>query len=963
MNRWHIQLFSGFRLREPGGSEILTKSRRLIDLLIILALQNDCSYSRHALAKQVFWDIDEGHDSRMRVLLSRATQKFSPYGKSFLRITGDTVWLDPALIEIDLTSVIQLIEEIGSEAIAGRPVKRIFETLGSMISPLELSPGNPSVDQALAAQKSRLRYLIQSKLVPATGVQFSTSIGSLIEILGLEDAASSSCCSQLMMIYAGIGDIGAIHRVFARHEDALDYDFGAVVSSSTHEVYELALSTEPFEGRSIQVSSVPVSPTSSFGFEAFIQKLNSLTRTARKGDFIEIIGSPGSGKSHALALLYFQLKIDTAVLFIDLDRIDQALDTEELHETATVILFDNYAAKYRSVVQHLTLATSAVIAVIATESVSGLPGSVKHSMPSLSAGTSLELGSGTEFILSMLSDNVLPEDSSTRFRYCSELVNLTAGNPGALIKAADIVKSLGFKAGLEFIHSDLLSYGPLTVDQGASSFRKVILEQINGLSPSHLRCCQFLTRLEQPIAVSAIVSSGLVNPGIIRDLCSIGFVQMQQNHSIKIVEPVRLVLSSVKQGQTLPEEWGQLCDSVCHWIQKFAHDVSNHLELSTSIVSLEVICRVLLERGDNLDGLKMFEAMSKWFPGANFTLDIVLQAEARLLSAEFLDPSDWVSFVVAVGKGLFHKGHYKKLLGLCRWAANFSDFEVLGPEGKYRLLNLFGLAYRGNELPEDAQRCYLEALRFAPSNESKVTLYFNLGCLAESISQHKDALNYYEMAATCYSPRTDRRLMTKNTLDILRLRSEIFPDEVRSVGILYSLFKESSVAQDRFTQAIILTGIGESKLKDTQAEDAGHYMIIGVFLCFQTGFTKNTVILCEPTFHSLSLFLRKSNLVRLSNQIEILALSLRNEPNLGGELPQILHLVLNEVLMQCLHELVQMGISIPLDLQMFFAECDSIQARNKEPVPVISIMESLSLKLSSRRAEEEDEVVEDLKHS
>jgi tetratricopeptide (TPR) repeat protein/DNA-binding SARP family transcriptional activator len=947
MDRWRLQLFSGFRLREPGGSEVTTKSRRLIDLLMLLALKNDCSYSRHALAKQVFWDVDEGQDARMTVLLSRASQKLNSFGKSFLGITGDTVWLNQSAIEIDLVQAVRLIEQISSEASEGRPTRRLFEALGNMVSPLELSPGNPFVTEGVNTQRNRIRFLIHSKLVPATGIQGAASVGSLVEVLGLEEPLSATCCSQLMLLYAGIGDTSAVHRVFSRHEDALDDEFGEVVSRKVHDIYKLALSTEPFEGRARLLFSVPPSPVKSFGFEPLIEKLATLVRSARKGDRIELVGGPGSGKTHALSLLFACLTPSNNVAFIDLDQIDQELEQYDDISKSTVLLFDNFAPRHQSIVSSIVAATSATVSIAATECPSELPGSIWHPMPQLEIGHSLEYGSATQLILSELGSQDLPDNPSSVIRLSNELVTLTGGNPGALMKALDIVRTVGFKAAIEFIHSDLLSFGPVSLDRGERSFRRIVLQRVEALSPTQLRSCQILARLRHPISVGALLASHLHGPEVVRDLQAFGLAEPMPQHSVRLVEPVRLVLDSSPLGICLPEEWEQFCDSIYHWISRHADDVSKNLELSFSMGALEVVCGSLLDRGNCLDGLLMFEAISKWFPSSYFAFELVLQAEARLLSIDEIDSEKWGAFVVALGKGFFHKGQYKRMLRLCKWATNFASYELLGSEGKYRLLNLFGLAYRCLDEFSEAEQCYLQALLVAPSSEAKVTLNFNLGCLAEGQGNKLQALKYFESAAREYSPRADRRLMTKNTLDLLRIRSELFPDEAKTESSLLALFKESHLNDDMQAQAILISEIGEFKLRKGHAVDAGHYLIIGVFLCFQLGLTRETARLCKPSLQVLVTYLRHEEALEFADQIEILTLAISMDSNRDWGLPENLHAVLNEVLMQALHHLVSTGIELPGELQSLFVECDRIHSLYQGGIPTASIIESLSLKLSS----------------
>ncbi|ARU39997.1 hypothetical protein CCB80_02135 [Armatimonadetes bacterium Uphvl-Ar1] len=958
LNQWRLQLFSGFRLREPHGNEVKTRSRRLIDLLIILALQKDFSYSRHGLAKQIFWDTDEGQEERLTVLLSRATTKLNSYGKSFLGITGDTVWLDTSLIEIDLSTATQLIERIADEADAGRPVKRLFESLGAMISPLELSPGNIFVDEALSAQKHRLRHLIQCKLVPATGTQYATSIGSLIDVLGLEDPASASSCNQLMLTFAGIGDTGAVHRVFARHEDAMNDEFGAVVSHTTHEIYSLALSTSPFDGTALRYDSSPAVPENSFGIEPIVVKLENLVQSARKGDVIELIGPPGSGKTHLLSVLHSRLSPSNSALFFDLNHIEHEVDVEEgIHSTSRVILVDNYADRSWPQLNSILNSTSAEIAILASEHASQISGSIRIVLSPLDAGSSLNFGPAAQLILSNLEPShlhSLPNDKAAQFRAFNELVQLTGGNPGTLLKSLSIIKALGFKGGIEFIRSELLSFGPITFAQSEHSFRKEILKRFESLDSEHLRCCRLLSKLKLPMSVQALIEAGSFSPAIIQEINAAGVVKMGLDHTVQLTEPVQVVFNSSDFSSIEPDEWSSFCSSVYFWLKRKAENFAEHLELASSMRALELICSSLLDRHDTLDGLFFYESLSMWFPSTSCSPEVTLRAEASLFVADELTPEEWVKIVAAVGKGQFYSGQSEKLLRTIQWARNSSKFELLSQVGKYRILNLHGLAYRSIEDLESAERCYLEALEVAPTADAKVTLNYNLGCVAERKGDKHQALEFYEQAALVFTPNTDRRLMSQSTLDILRLRSELFPNETGIVRSLTALFQESTLAGDRRAQAILLTDIGESKYRDGQTGPATHYMIIGVFLCFQMGFSKNSVRLCSSTLQVLIPCLRSLNVGNVAEQLEVLSIAFNSlEQNWEAVSEQRnLPLVLNDILMRGLHQLSEKGVPVPDELHSFFKECDEIHARTFTNVSTVSTLETLSLRMQRSRDSE-----------
>ncbi len=958
-SRWKLQLFSGFRLRDPFGNEVTTRSRRLIDLLILLALQNDLSISRHLLAKQIFWDSDEGQEERLTVLLSRANTKLSSYGQSFLGITGDTVWLNTALIEVDFVTTYKLIEKIAEEAALGRPVKRLFESLGSMIAPLELSPNNIFLQDALSSQKHRMRHLIQTKLVPATGSRFATSVGSLIDVLGLEEPPSAASCTQLMLIFSGLGDIGSVHRIFARHEDAMDAEFGALVSHTTHEIYNLALSTEPCNGTAYRFDSIPKVPGISFGTELLLDQIESLVDSARKGDVVELVGPTGSGKTHLLASLYGRLSMKCSVLYCDLNMFEQESDLHEGKQSSGhVILIDNFSDRHISILSAINSSALATIAIIATEQHCNIPGTTTIQIPPLSAGTSIEHGPATQLILSEIESNnppLLHQDKSTQFKYCSELVTLTGGNPGTLFKSLDIVKAVGFKSGIELIRSELLSTGPTTFAQSDFSFRKEILRRISILGEDHLKCCRILARLKKPISKHILIETCSISPSVFTDFTSLNVLRDRPDNTIQLIDPVEAVISSSEMGMLEPEEWRLFCESASLWLKRKSENASQNLEVASSMSALETICKHMLENHNVSEGLFFYESLSMWFASASCTLETTIQAEASLYVAENLSTSDWMKVVAAIGRGLFFIGSYERLLSFVQWARNSSKFGLLNEEGRYRLTNLHGLAHRSVENLDAAEQCYLDALELAPTSEAKVTLHFNLGCLAERVGDKLQALQRYERAALEFTPKTDRRLMSQTTLDIIRLRNDLFPGETSFDESLSALFRESTIANDRRAQAILLTDVGEAKCRNGQLEEAAPYMLIGMFLCFQMGFTKDSVRLCRSTIDALIPCLRSLGLKNNAEQIELLSFSFDLAEENSGLLTDspILHAVLNEVLMRSLIQLSESGIEVPSEIRSFYVECDEIQAKSPENISVISTLESLKLRLHSAKLNQE----------
>lgn len=961
--RWRLQIFSGFRLRDPQGIEFRSKSKRLIALLTLLALQKDFAFDRHTLAQAIYWDAEDTREDRLTVLLSRTTKKLQANGISFLKITSDSVWLDPNLVEIDSGVAREIINQISSTAEQGKPIKHQFDSLGDLIAPLDFVTATPHHEQALLSFKQSFLHQIQSKLVPAVGWQYGVTISSIIDSLALEDPLSPSACAQLMAIYAGVGDTASVHKVFARHEDAVSEYFGEPVSKTTEEAYALALESEPYIGMSPIVESEPPNPSVSFGIELFTKNIEAAVSDARRGDIIYIVGSTGAGKTHVLSLLFHNLKANSKVAFIDLVSLEE--DTylvETVSRESNILIIDNYddtrVSQLRALIQHVHPA--AVICAGSTPC--NLPGAAIFPIPRLTSGNRLDLGPAIKLIAHhqfASTSNDLESDILSDLKLYHELTRLTGGLPGALINSTKLIKSMGLKAATEFIKSDLSALTSFRTTSTAFSLRADILSRLEKLNESQLNGCRILARIGAPVPAELLIEAANLSPDILQDLNHLGLIEFESHGLCTLSNPIQEVLIASAIGTIDPNDWNSFTQGALLWLRRKSESESPNLEIAESFKSLSVICDWFLQSSSPNSGIELFCLMARWFGSSDIPMTLPLQVEALLISQSTLDSSKWAAAVRAIGSAYFHCGVYQRMLRLLSWAKNSSQFNQLTQSDQFKILNQTGLAYRCVEDFRSARLYYQQALDLAVENEAKVTLNYNLGCLNEADGDEIRALRYYEFASISYTENTDSRLVVQNTLSILRLRLKHEPNTPGTTELIEELFRENRLTHDRLSQSILLLDVGEVKSASGRYAEGCYYMILGLFMCLQLGYTKDTVSRCVPTLDKLIESLRELHRENLADKVEVVRNGmLVNEKNdiedLESPSRNMLPKVLREVLLQCLQQGLLDDSSLPKELDSIVRDCDALQAGSFDYIPIVPFIEAIRIrvKLESQSPQE-----------
>jgi DNA-binding SARP family transcriptional activator/tetratricopeptide (TPR) repeat protein len=966
---WRIQIFSGFRLRNPDGLEINTKSRRMVALLTLLAFQRDFSIDRHTLAKIIFWDVEENHEERLKVLLSRISSRLNAQGQSFLKITSTLVWLDDSLVELDVEEARKVISEIADRARAGKPINQLFEQLGSIVSNLEVPIDTPFLVTAADHLKQSYLQLILTHLVPAVGALHSASVGALLESMNLEDPLSSNICCQLMAIYSGLGDRSSIHRVFSRHEEAISEEYGDVVSKSVNEAYHLALDSEAFPGIPPATDYIPIRPPYSFGFDEFIAKLTSAIESAQPGDMFYLTGCEGAGKTHMLARLWHENPGTLKYSYIDFNFVEEELEhIMQRHRTSDVILIDNFDNSGADFMRYLHQSNNSPIIVLTGRTTHTYPGITTLRLPRLSAGNRLEVGSAIALLrrsLEMDATNFESNPDATDLKYYHQIAVLTGGIPGALINCAQTIRTFGVKSALNYVQSELSTISAKRLDASAFSLRTTVLSRVLELNEEQLLCCQLLAKINAPIFADLVNEACEIPLTIFDDLIQQGFVSSDSRGLFKLEPSVFQVMSGYSIGAINPAFWQDFCDGALLWLSRRAESISQNLDVADSFDALVVVCESLMQRNDPQNGVEMFCLMSKWFPSVNFPKELALQAESLIVSQPAKSDSDLIVQVCALSGAFFHKGIYSKMLGILQWGKNSINMDSVKPTELSRLYNNLGLASRCVEDYKNARVFYEQALGLSTDVESLVKLNFNLGCLAEASGDYRDGLSYYELAASSYTANTDYRLLAQNTLSILRLRNRFNADPSISEDLIVDLFKESQSARDRRSQATIILEIGEMKFSGGQDISGIYYMIIGTLLSLQLEYSKNTISKFGPTLAILCDALRKNNQTAAADKLEVISLGMADhlrddEWNADGK--DMLPTVLREILLQCLKTGVLDSAAWPTELDHIIEENKILDYTDFTYVPVIPFIESLRAKFKLMSISEKSSEVAQQSH-
>lgn len=948
---WKLKLFGGFRLFDPDGFEIRTRSRRMVALLTLLALQRDLAVDRHSLAKIIYWDAEDNHDNLLKVLLSRTSRKMQSQHDSCLRITSDLVWLDESLIEIDVSVARGKLKQIEEQAKNGRPVSSLFDELGSFVAPIEVTMDTPNVNVAINQLKLMILRDIQSQVVPAAGAKHSVSIAALIDIMELEDPLSSNTCCLLMSIFSGLGDQASVHRTFANHECAISEEYGEAVSSTVSDAYAFALENDPFPGVSLTHDLPPPKHPVSIGFDKFLGDLETTLSESQIGDNFYLYGCKGAGKSHLLSRLWYKGRSTKRFSYLDCSNFGEDLsELSQSYRNCDVLLIDNFELLNIDILEfRKTTCFNQTILFAGCQPCLNAK-VITINVPRLELGNRLEMGNAILLLTATTGHSSQESETNSAdpdFKYLYQIAQLSCGVPGALISCGQIIRQLGAKSALTYIQRELTAFTASAVDSTTFSLRSDIVSRIRNLNDEQLDCCKLLTKLDTSISTDMIVDSANVSVTTINSLANLGLIQISNSGQIRIESSVCQVLKSSAIGSINPAIWIDFCENAVLWLERKSEAMSDNLEVADSFGALTNVCRALLERKDTKTGLQMFCTLSKWFPSTSVPEALTNRAEAIICSEPESSVSTLFHQVNAISSAHFFLGSHSRMLRILNWLTNHLAFQDATPLEQSKIYSNLGLAHCCIENNHLAKTNYEMALELAPNPKNSVVVNFNLACLAENNGQIKEALGLFELAASHYTDQADFRLMTQNTISILRLRHRLGIDSALSAELIKELFRESRASRDRRSQATLLLEIGELKHEQGDSVKGLYLMILGTLLTLQMGYNKSTISKILPTLVATADALRELNAVTLVDKFEVLVHQMQHDLDSdswevvpGDMLPK----VLKELLLQSLGHPNLDESQFPHDLDYLIDETNLLDVESTENIPITSFIESLRSK-------------------
>jgi DNA-binding SARP family transcriptional activator len=311
MTAGRLALLGGVAAHMAGSASPVTPSRRKAQaLLAYLALHAGQAQPRDKLAALLWSEAPARHARHsLRQALLEVRRALPPSG---LVEDGETVAIDPGVVEIDITVLERLVATGTPEALEqAAAVYRgdLLEGLGVQDAPFE---------EWLLAERERLRELALDGLARLLAHRVQTdsrelAIRTALRLLAL-DPVAESVHRTLMRLYTAAGRRGAALRQYQTCVDTLRRELQAEPEPETRQLYQSLLRVEPSEqtptiGSGHPVGSAPPSPAHVVpeallvGRDTERARLREAWEAARtgRGQTLVVTGEAGIGKTRLVA--------------------------------------------------------------------------------------------------------------------------------------------------------------------------------------------------------------------------------------------------------------------------------------------------------------------------------------------------------------------------------------------------------------------------------------------------------------------------------------------------------------------------------------------------------------------------------------------------------------------------------------------------------------------------------------
>src|SRR5688572_18172263 len=325
MGRLQLRLLGGFEVRDSGGKPVAFARKKAEAVLAYLALRPGAARRRDEIAS-LLWGDAPGERARhsLRQVLVSLRQTLAQAESQPLREQADSVALDPAALDVDVSSFERLLAEGTPAALA--EASQLYR--GELLAGIGVQ--EPAFEDWLLSERERMReQAIQalSRLLEHQQARGLTddAIGTATRLLAM-DRTLESVHRSLMRLYARQGRHGAARRQYQACLAALEQEFGAPPEDETRLLYRELLrartsesnaAAQPLLGRAAH-PQLPASGAPLSGRDEELSQLQALCReiSGGQGASIVILGDGGIGKSRLIEALVQEAEAAGALALI-----------------------------------------------------------------------------------------------------------------------------------------------------------------------------------------------------------------------------------------------------------------------------------------------------------------------------------------------------------------------------------------------------------------------------------------------------------------------------------------------------------------------------------------------------------------------------------------------------------------------------------------------------------------------
>ena len=326
MGRLRLTLLGGFEARVDPGRVLRLRARQTSALLAYLALPCGRSHPRDKLASLLWGHLtqDEARN-RLRQTLFALRKAFGPGDVACLQTDGDTLILDPARVEVDVTRFAELVAE-GSSVSLERGVA-LYR--GDLLQGLAAQGPEPSLfEEWLASERERLRELALQALARLLSIQRKAgtperALDTALRILAL-DPLQEAVHRAAMRLHVQLGRRPAALRQYQVCVNALRRELNVEPDEETRDLYRAILRRRPILTVAAQIPRSGESPgdiaasdeTPLIGREIETERLRVWLSKVLGGSCQVglLVGETGVGKSRLVSKLIREARVVSAEL-------------------------------------------------------------------------------------------------------------------------------------------------------------------------------------------------------------------------------------------------------------------------------------------------------------------------------------------------------------------------------------------------------------------------------------------------------------------------------------------------------------------------------------------------------------------------------------------------------------------------------------------------------------------------